>query len=120
MSYRSARVAAVLDMPISATAAHDGGTSDVLSRALAVFGHRSLRPGQADVIRDVLAGQPVIAVMPTGAGKSLCYQLPAVVLAERGHVTLVVSPLIALMKDQVDALTAVGVPAVALTSAAGA
>src|SRR5262245_40342573 len=58
--------------------------------------------------------------MPTGAGKSLCYQLPAVVLAERGHVTLVVSPLIALMKDQVDALRAVGIPAVALTSAADA
>jgi ATP-dependent DNA helicase RecQ len=117
MSYRSARVAAVLEMP---TTAHESGTSDVLSRALGVFGHRSLRPGQAEVISDILTGRPVVAVMPTGAGKSLCYQLPAVVLAERGHVTLVVSPLIALMKDQVDALTAVGVPAVALTSAAGA
>jgi ATP-dependent DNA helicase RecQ len=85
-----------------------------------MFGHTSLRPGQADVIRDVLEGRPVIAVMPTGAGKSLCYQLPAIVLAERGGVTLVVSPLIALMKDQVDALRARGVPAVALTSAAGA
>src|SRR5262245_25501873 len=112
MSYRSARVAAVLEMLTTATAAHDGGAPDVLSRALGVFGHRSLRPGQAEVISDVLSGRPVVAVMPTGAGKSLCYQLPAVVLAERGHVTLVVSPLIALMKDQVDALTAVGVPAV--------
>src|SRR5882672_9256290 len=117
MSYRSARVAAVLEMP---TTAHESGAPDVLSRALGVFGHRSLRPGQAEVISDILSGRPVVAVMPTGAGKSLCYQLPAVVLAERGHVTLVVSPLIALMKDQVDALTAVGVPAVALTSAAGA
>jgi ATP-dependent DNA helicase RecQ len=92
---------------------------DVLSRALAMFGHASLRPGQADVITDIMAGRPVIAVMPTGAGKSLCYQLPAIVMAERGQVTLVVSPLIALMKDQVDALKARGVPAVALTSASG-
>jgi ATP-dependent DNA helicase RecQ len=99
---------------------HAGGASDVLLRALAAFGHTTLRPGQADVIRDVLSGQPVVAVMPTGAGKSLCYQLPAIVLAERGHVTLVVSPLIALMKDQVDALRVLGIPAVALTSAADA
>src|SRR5262245_40022249 len=106
MSDRPARVPAVLETGITA---HDGsGTHDVLSRALAVFGHCALRPGQADVIRDVLLGRPVVAVMPTGAGKSLCYQLPAVVLAERGHVTLVVSPLIALMKDQVDALRGYG------------
>jgi ATP-dependent DNA helicase RecQ len=105
----------------NAITAHEGsGTQDVLVRALALFGHTSLRPGQADVIRDILSGRPVIAVMPTGAGKSLCYQLPAIVLAERGDVTLVISPLIALMKDQVDALHARGVPAVALTSAAGA
>jgi ATP-dependent DNA helicase RecQ len=120
MSDGSARVRAVLG---SVTSAPDvSGVShahDVLQRALATFGHDSLRPGQADVIRDILSGRPVIAVMPTGAGKSLCYQLPAIVLAERGGVTLVVSPLIALMKDQVDALHARGVPAVALTSAAG-
>ena len=89
-------------------------------RALTALGHSALRPGQADVIADVFAGKPVIAVMPTGAGKSLCYQLPAIVLGERGGVTLVVSPLIALMKDQVDTLRARGVAAVALTSAAGA
>jgi ATP-dependent DNA helicase RecQ len=89
-----------------------------LARALARFGHDSLRPGQADVVTDVLAGRPVVAVMPTGAGKSLCYQLPAVILGESGGVTLVVSPLIALMKDQVDSLTARGVPAAALTSQA--
>src|SRR5215470_14556202 len=118
MSETSARVRAVLDNAIPAQA--EGGAYEVLSRALGAFGHSALRPGQAEVIRDVLSGRPVVAVMPTGAGKSLCYQLPAVVLAERGHITLVVSPLIALMKDQVDALTAVGIPAVALTSAAGA
>ena len=82
-----------------------------------VFGFDQLRPGQAEIIAEILEGQPVVAVMPTGAGKSLCYQLPAVVLGESGGVTLVVSPLIALMKDQVDALSARGVRAVALTSA---
>ncbi|MBP6633399.1 MAG: ATP-dependent DNA helicase RecQ [Kofleriaceae bacterium] len=92
--------------------------SAALSRGLAVFGHEGLRPGQAEIIADIFAGRPVVAVMPTGAGKSLCYQLPAVVLGEGGGVTLVVSPLIALMKDQVDALRARGVAAVALTSAA--
>jgi len=95
------------------TAANGG---EILSRALARFGHAELRPGQADVIADIFSGRPVIGVMPTGAGKSLCYQLPAVVLGDRGGVTLVVSPLIALMKDQVDVLRARGVPAVALTS----
>ena len=105
-----------------ATAARESSTEGhaVLARALATFGHTTMRPGQAEVIADIFAGRPVIAVMPTGAGKSLCYQLPAVVLAEKGGVTLVVSPLIALMKDQVDALAARGVPAVALTSASGA
>jgi len=127
MSDRSARVRAVLATSVStsniAGAAGVAGVpelSDVLTRALALFGHTTLRPGQADVIRDILSGGQVIAVMPTGAGKSLCYQLPAIVMAERGGVTLVISPLIALMKDQVDALHARGVPAVALTSAAGA
>src|SRR5688572_29155578 len=92
------------------------------TRALGRLGHAALRPGQSEVIADVPAGRRVIAVMPTGAGKSLCYQLPAIVLSELtgGGVTLVVSPLIALMKDQVDALTARGIPAVALTSASGA
>jgi ATP-dependent DNA helicase RecQ len=105
-----------------ASHARDGASSteDALQRALARFGHASLRPGQADLIADIFAARPVIGVMPTGAGKSLCYQLPALVFGERGEVTLVVSPLIALMKDQVDSLTARNIPAVALTSAAGA
>ena len=94
--------------------------SDVHGALVDVFGFASLRPGQSEVIRDVLAGSPVIGVMPTGAGKSLCYQLPAVLLGRHGGVSLVVSPLIALMKDQVDGLRARGVATAALTSAASA
>ncbi|HEY9110056.1 MAG TPA: RecQ family ATP-dependent DNA helicase, partial [Roseateles sp.] len=79
-----------------------------------VFGLRALRPGQAEVIARVLAGHSTLAVMPTGAGKSLCYQLPAVL---SDALTVVISPLIALMKDQCDALTERGVAAVQLHSA---
>ena len=78
------------------------------------FGIRRLRPGQRTVIDQVLAGRPTLAIMPTGAGKSLCYQLPALMLPGR---TLVVSPLIALMKDQVEALRERGIAAVQLNSA---
>ncbi|HUH00721.1 MAG TPA: ATP-dependent DNA helicase RecQ [Kofleriaceae bacterium] len=96
-------------------------SADPIGRALReVFGFGHLRPGQREVIDDVLGGRPVVTVMPTGAGKSLCYQLPAVILGQSGGVSLVVSPLIALMKDQVDSLTARGVRATALTSAANA
>jgi ATP-dependent DNA helicase RecQ len=70
------------------------------------FGFRDFRPGQAEVIASVLAGRPTLAVMPTGAGKSLCYQLPA--LLSTG-VAVMVAPLISLMKDQVDQLRAKGV-----------
>ena len=87
--------------------------------ASSVFGFESLRPGQLEVMQDVMAGRPVVTVMPTGAGKSLCYQLPAVLLGETGGVTLVVSPLIALMKDQVDSLRSRGIEAASLTSALG-
>lgn len=79
-----------------------------------LFGFRDFRPGQAEILEAVLAGEDVLAVMPTGRGKSLCYQLPAVV---RGGLTLVVSPLIALMRDQVSALQANGIEAGSLTSA---
>ena len=78
-----------------------------------VFGFTALRPGQDEIVAAVLAGDDVLAVMPTGAGKSLCYQLPAVV---RGALTVVVSPLIALMRDQVGQLRARGVAAGALHS----
>ncbi len=81
------------------------------------FGFDELRPGQLEVIQEVLVGKSVISVMPTGAGKSLTYQLPAVLLAKSGGVSLVVSPLIALMKDQVDSLRRRGVRTAALTSA---
>ncbi len=86
---------------------------DNLEVHLAPFGLSSFRPGQREVIEAVLAGQDCLCVMPTGGGKSLCYQLPAI--AGPG-VTLVVSPLIALMKDQVDALTARDLPATFINS----
>jgi ATP-dependent DNA helicase RecQ len=77
------------------------------------FGFDSFRPLQEEIIRDALAGRDVIALLPTGGGKSLCFQLPALV---RSGLTVVVSPLISLMKDQVDALTASGVAATFLNS----
>ncbi len=77
------------------------------------FGFTSFRPLQEEIIRDSLAGKDVVALLPTGGGKSLCFQLPA--LARTG-LTLVVSPLIALMKDQVDALQANGIAATFLNS----
>jgi ATP-dependent DNA helicase RecQ len=77
------------------------------------FGFRTFRPLQEEIIRDCLAGRDVFAVLPTGGGKSLCYQLPAIA---RPGLTVVVSPLIALMKDQVDALLAAGIPATYLNS----
>ena len=77
------------------------------------FGFESFRPGQEAVIEHLLAGRSALAVFPTGSGKSLCYQLPALLL---GGLTVVVSPLIALMKDQVDFLKARGVAAARLDS----
>jgi hypothetical protein len=79
-----------------------------------VFGFDAFRPGQAEVVGAILAGRDVLAIMPTGGGKSLCFQLPAI---RREGLTLVVSPLIALMRDQVAALREAGVEAGALTSA---
>jgi ATP-dependent DNA helicase RecQ len=79
-----------------------------------VFGLEKLRPGQAEVIRSVLEGKNTLAIMPTGAGKSLCYQLPALHL--RG-ITVIISPLISLMKDQVDKLGNAGLEASQLNSA---
>ncbi len=78
-----------------------------------VFGFDSFLPGQADIVASVTKGENTLAIMPTGAGKSLCFQLPALM---RDGVTVVISPLIALMRDQVRALQAAGVEAGALTS----
>src|SRR5262245_44287147 len=77
------------------------------------FAHTSFRAGQEDLVRTILDGGDVLAVMPTGSGKSLGFQLPAVLLP---GTTLVVSPLIALMKDQVDELNRRGIRAAALHS----
>ena len=78
-----------------------------------IFGHDGFRDGQDGVIDELLQGRDVLGVMPTGAGKSICYQLPALMLE---GVTLVVSPLISLMKDQVMALKASGVAAAYINS----
>ncbi len=85
-------------------------TKEVLAER---FGFTSFRPGQEQVVDSLLAGRSALAVFPTGAGKSLCYQLPALLL---DGVTVVVSPLIALMKDQIDFLTRQGVDAARLDS----
>jgi len=79
----------------------------------AVFGYDSFRPGQEAVINAILEGRDILAVMPTGAGKSLCYQVPAMLLS---GITLVISPLISLMQDQVKALNEAGVDAAFINS----
>src|SRR5215216_1394631 len=81
-----------------------------------VFGHAEFRAGQELAVDAVLAGRDAIVLLPTGAGKSLCYQVPAVVLAEQRRTTIVISPLIALMNDQVAALTGRGIRAAAIHS----
>ena len=79
-----------------------------------VFGLSALRPGQQLVIDAVLSRQHTLAIMPTGAGKSLCYQVPAMLLP---GMTVVISPLIALMRDQAEKVTALGLDAVEVNSA---
>ena len=77
------------------------------------FGYDSFRTGQEKLVDAILAGQDVLGIMPTGAGKSLCYQVPALLMS---GITLVVSPLISLMKDQVGALNQAGVHAAYINS----
>src|SRR5678815_2647746 len=77
------------------------------------FGYPAFRPGQEAAVESVLAGRDTLVVLPTGGGKSLCYQVPALMLPK---LTVVISPLISLMKDQVDALIARGLPATFVNS----
>ena len=87
---------------------------DTPEQALKIlFGYDSFRAGQKSVIDNILAGRDAFAVMPTGAGKSVCYQIPAVLLP---GITLVISPLISLMQDQVKALNEAGVQAAFINS----
>src|SRR5690606_1595078 len=87
--------------------------ADLRDQLQSLFGLEEFRPAQREVIEDVLAGRDVLCVMPTGAGKSLCYQLPAAV---QGGLTIVVSPLISLMEDQVQRLRDEGMAALVLNS----
>jgi ATP-dependent DNA helicase RecQ len=88
---------------------------DVIESLRRHFDYAAFRPGQEDVVRAVLEGRDVLAVMPTGSGKSVGFQLPAVLMP---GTTIVVSPLIALTKDQVDELTRRGIRAAAVHSLA--
>ena len=86
----------------------DEARSDALARGLERLGHAEFRPGQREAIEGLLDARRLLLVAPTGGGKSLCYQLPALMLP---GTTIVVSPLIALMRDQVDALESLGIEA---------
>src|SRR5262252_429808 len=101
----------------SINAAYEKGLNDVLAVIRRHWGFDALRPLQAAAMRTVLDGRDSLLVLPTGGGKSLCYQAPAIV---RGDTTVVISPLISLMKDQVDGLQACGVPAIQLDSSQSA
>lgn len=100
-------------MPLAAPAPDVASVSHLEKVLRSRFGYPAFRDGQSGICAHVASGEDALVVMPTGAGKSLCYQLPALA---RGGTTLVVSPLLALMKDQVDALCEKGIRAVAINS----
>ncbi|HSM92450.1 MAG TPA: ATP-dependent DNA helicase RecQ [Anaeromyxobacteraceae bacterium] len=110
---RLKRLAAALSAPRPIDAAGRPTIEDARATLREVFGHAAFRPGQEAIVAAALGGRDCVGVMPTGAGKSLTYQLPARLL---GGTTLVVSPLIALMKDQVDAMARAGLRATFLNS----
>lgn len=118
---RTKRLIEKLSPAISVTASKSiSSPEDILQR---YFGFESFRPPQDQIIRHTLAGKHSLVIMPTGGGKSLCFQVPALVLAEqpadRPPLTLILSPLIALMKDQVDSLQARGISATFINSSLG-
>ncbi len=90
--------------------------SDARALLLHHFGYSDFRPAQIVVIQSIFEGRDTLAVLPTGGGKSICFQIPALVL---GGLSVVVSPLISLMQDQVEAARARGVPAACLNSSLG-
>jgi RecQ family ATP-dependent DNA helicase len=110
------RLEALRRAPAVPVSGANGGTPADPDGLLAAFGHGAFRPGQREIVDAALAGRDTLVVMPTGGGKSLCYQLPGIA-GER--LTLVISPLIALIADQCRRLRAAGHPAVMLTSLAG-
>ena len=95
---------------------HDEPITRALSFMERVFGFRKFRPGQEEILEAILSGEDTMVIMPTGGGKSLCYQLPAFL---RPGTTIVISPLIALMKDQVDSLSVLELPVTAIHSLMG-
>ena len=103
--------ASPISSPVSVADTQDETTDELLPALQKYFGYADFRDGQREVVEQILNGENILAAFPTGYGKSLCYQLPALMLP---GVTVIVSPLISLMKDQVDALRERGIHAVAL------